>query len=696
MASPAELELTIRRRDPSRYQVDLRFSHPESDVDVRLLHGRAADVALDPAELRALEFDPAGYGEVLGNALVHDPAMRSMLAQVRSSVESLDVPLRLRLLVDPSAAELHALRWETLRDPERGAPLFTGESILFSRYLSSLDWRPVRLRPRAALRALVLIANPSGLEKYAPNGRPLAPVDVAGELGRAKGALGDVPVTPLASGGTATLESLCERLRDGHDILYIVCHGAILEGEPHLWLENADGGVAVTTGVELTTRLQELRVRPSLVVLASCQSAGHGEEPATTDDGALSALGPRLAEAGIPAVVAMQGNVTMETVARFMPVFFSELRKDGQIDRAMSVARGAVRKRPDAWTPVLFMRLRSGRIWYVPGFAEGRGEQLPAVLQSLRKGRCTPILGPGLLESMFGSTRDLARRWAETYRFPLAPHDRDDLPQVAQFLAVNLGSLFPREELGEYLRQELLERYGSDLPPEAAGQSLDDIWTAVGEYRQSKDPAEPHRVLARLNIPLYLTTNPDRLLASALVAAGKTPQVALCPWNEPVERAEMQDVPEPDAQHPLVYHLFGQLGQSDSLVLTEDDYFDYLIGVTRNKDLIPAVVRKALADSALLFLGFHLDDWNFRVLLRSIIGQEGGSRRYKYSHVAVQVDPEEGHFLEPERARRFLEQYFQADDIRIYWGSAEDFIRDLVEQLPAATESSGPARVALR
>ena len=95
------------------------------------------------------------------------------------------------------------------------------------------------------------------------------------------------------------------------------------------------------------------------MVLASCQSAGSGADARTDDDGALAALGPRLAEeAGIPAVVAMQGNVFMTTVARFMPTFFAELQRDGQIDRAMAVARGAVRDAPDWWAPTLFMRLR--------------------------------------------------------------------------------------------------------------------------------------------------------------------------------------------------------------------------------------------------------------------------------------------------------------------------------------------------
>ena len=114
-----------------------------------------------------------------------------------------------------------------------------------------------------------------------------------------------------------------------------------------------------------------------------------------------------------------------------------------------------------------------------------------------------------------------------------------------------------------------------------------------------------------------------------------------------------------------------------SVVLTEDDYFKYLIGVTRDKDLIPGVVRRALADTALLFLGFRMDDWDFRVLFNSLMTQEGRSRRSRYAHVAAQIDPEEGRIQEPERARRYLESYFQDADISIYWGSVEDFVQEL-------------------
>jgi hypothetical protein len=267
----------------------------------------------------------------------------------------------------------------------------------------------------------------------------------------------------------------------------------------------------------------------------------------------------------------------------------------------------------------------------------------------------------------------------------MEPEDRDDLPHVAQYLAINQDFMFPRNELMEYLRKEMLQRYGSDLQGELGQASLDELVTAVGAQRRAHDAGEPHQVLAGLPFRLYLTTSPNNLLAEALTAAGKEPQVELCRWNDTTAQFpsiyDTEPGYEPNERRPLVYHLFGRLEQPDSLVLTEDDFFDYLIGVTNNKDLIPVVVRRALTDTPLLFLGFQIDDWNFRVLFRSIMSQEGREKARRLTHVAAQINPEEGRILEPEGARRYLESYVGSANISIYWGSAEDFVRELQQRL---------------
>jgi hypothetical protein len=679
MTAYPELEIGLHRFDAEAWTVDLRFNDPKSDgFDSRATTTKLVDVQ----HLRELHADDRAYGIALGQALLADPAIWERFNRARAVAQARKLPLRVRLFIGPSAAaELQQLRWETLREPQERVRLLTDEHLLFSRFLSSDEGVSVPFRPRAKLRALVVIANPSDLADYG-----LAPIDVAAELQRARTGLGDIACTELPGQGQPTLADITAHLREGYDILYLVCHGAMRAGETHLWLEDETGRTQRLRGQELADRLRELSRRPRLVVLASCQSAGDGEVSAK-DDGALAGLGPKLAREGIPAVVAMQGNVSKRTVEAFMPKFFKELQRDGQIDRAVTVARAAVSdlNRPDWWMPVLFLALKSGRIWYEPGFERGAPgqemEKWPALLWSIREQHCTPILGPGLIESLVGSRREIAMRWASDYRYPMAQYDRQNLPQVAQYLAVRQGHAFVRYGLLGHLRDYMVQQHGDNLPEEIH-KSLEALIQAEGKRRRERDPSEPHKVLAELPFKIYVTAGLSNLLGDALEDAGKKPEIELCRWNDELELEPpiYEKDYRPSTERPFVYHVFGHLKNPDSLVLTEDDYFDFLIGVTKNNDMIPHFVRSALTHTALLFLGFRLDEWDFRVLFRSLMSQEGRNLRKDFSHVAVQIDPEEGQMSDPEGARRYLSSYFQDARITLYWGSAETFARELKER----------------
>jgi hypothetical protein len=147
---------------------------------------------------------------------------------------------------------------------------------------------------------------------------------------------------------------------------------------------------------------------------------------------------------------------------------------------------------------------------------------------------------------------------------------------------------------------------------------------------------------------------------------------------------------------PWVYHVFGLFGKPDTMVLTEDDFFDYLIATSRLDLLLPTLVGRMM-QSSLLFLGFRLDDWRFRVLFRMIVTRQGTETLKALSHVGVQVNPDEQSFADVERARKYMESYFQggqdAPDISIYWGSAAEFLKELNQRL-AETQQEAPAVVA--
>lgn len=679
--SYADLQIGLHRREADRYQVEVVYAAPESEVDEGLPPGKIVTAQFDRVALDTVKDDPAEYGKVLSSQLFADETLRVRFAEFRRDAAKARATLRLRLHIGPSAPELHDLLWETLCDPAGGQPLFLGEQIAFSRYLSSSDGRPVTLRAQGELKAVVAVANPNDLSK-----RNLAPVDVAGEQQRAAAGLGGaMQITNLAdpnTPGKVTLNAIIDALRAGCDIFYLACHGMLVDGEPWLFLENDDGSTARVAGNDLVQRLRsDLLEGPRLIVLASCQSAGSGDGPAINDTAALAGLGPRLAsDAGVPAVIAMQGRIAMSTVERLIPAFFAALQEDGQIDRAMAVARGSVRDAPagDFWMPVLFLRLRGGRIWYTPGVSdEGDAfDKWPAIVRSIKSGRCTPVIGPKVAEPLIGSLRDLAQRWSSERRFPLAPHMREDLAYVAQFLAVNQDPLYPRDTLLEQMETTLRERFGARLPAKA---KLDKLFAAATPLYTEQAPTNPYAVLARLPFKVYLTAGFDTCLAEALRAAGKEPREEICRWKEDLETLEsIIDDPdyEPSEENPLVFSIFGNITEPDSLVITEDNYFDFLLGIERNKKLVPPVVLEMLANTALLFMGFRVDEWSFRVLFRSIIGQEG--RRNNLASVAGQIVPEEDRYSDVRGTRKYLESYFdEAAKVAIYWGSVAEFADEL-------------------
>ncbi len=675
MKPTCDLELNITRHDQRTYAVDFRYtdSDPDNQADVRLGTRQQALAAFDLDALHQLLVvgDLKEYSLALTGSFFADESLRAAFAQARAAAGQADASLRLRLSVGANAHELHALRWELLNDPHTGQSLATDQNIFFSRYLSSADWRAVRLRARRELKALALIAAPNGLEAH-----KLAHVDKALETATVVKGLGDLRVNILEHG---TLNEMIAALStEEFDILYVVAHGQFGGDQAgRLWLENAQGGIAQVTAAGFANSLRMLEHRPRLVVLASCQSAG-----SSTGD-ILSSLGPRLAEVGIPAVLAMQGNITMETVAQFMPVFFGELQKDGRIDRSLSVARGLVREHVDASLPALFMRLKSGRLWYTPGESVDSKtyDQWPALVRVIQKGRCTPVLGPGLAEPVVGSIREVARQWAEKFKYPLAHHERESFPQVAQFLSVSQPAQgFVFDEMEQSLRNGLRQKYGEELPKDHA--SLDALVNAIGAV-QRQNPLEAHRVLARLPLPVYISANPDELLEEALRAEGRAPQSLICPWNEEIEAPPPATV---DVAHPLVFHFFGRWSQPKSLVLTEDDYFRFLIGVTSNQDILPEVVGEALTKAGMLFMGFQADEWPFRALFHTILARPGGLLRSKYAQVAAQLEPEDERLLEPQRARKYLEKYLydtRNEKIEIYWGSPQEFAAALWQKWQA-------------
>jgi hypothetical protein len=215
---------------------------------------------------------------------------------------------------------------------------------------------------------------------------------------------------------------------------------------------------------------------------------------------------------------------------------------------------------------------------------------------------------------------------------------------------------------------------------------LTELIAAVGwQNLTSDDPNEVHNVLASLDLPLYLTTNVDSCMTEALAAKGREPSREICPWNENLDGtpSSFEDDPnyEPTGEAPLVYHLFGNDQAVDSLVLTEDNYLDFLVQTAAEPERIPSYVWAALTNSSLMFIGYSLNDWEFRVVMRGLVATRQQRRRFK--HVAVQLELADMEATDTEAVQSFLQEYFLGAEINVYWGSLPQFVAELREHWEA-------------
>ena len=353
-----------------------------------------------------------------------------------------------------------------------------------------------------------------------------------------------------------------------------------------------------------------------------------------------------------------------------MPAFFRELRRTARSTGRRPPPRAAAgHARPSATpgSPCCITRLASGRIWYVPGFAGTPGgtdvgweallAQIKENLEGPRKVHADPRLRTA--RALVGPTRELARRWAdEEVRDGPAPARRPAAGRPVPLGDRRGGSLPAEGARGASSRLELTRRFG-DLRRTRRSTTGSEAARRHGLGRTS-----PHRVLAGLPFPLYITTNPDDQLADALVAqAGKDPRVELCRWHD----AARYDWPGRRSSDRGRARLPADAGRAaglpplrpardlpDSLVLTEDDYFDFLIGVDRGTtSSIPPVVKAALVDVGPAVPGLPARRLGLPRPLPQHPGRRASATAERgYPHVAAQIDPEEGRNLDPERARR--------------------------------------------
>lgn len=222
------------------------------------------------------------------------------------------------------------------------------------------------------------------------------------------------------------------------------------------------------------------------------------------------------------------------------------------------------------------------------------------------------------------------------------PGASEDLAKIAQLYE---RTVFDRDDLYGFLH-ERFEAEQVDQPPS-------EVATMLAE-------------LPRGDVPLFMvTTNYDSFVERAFRTAkrdicvitqnmrstGETvPGVQVVMPDKSAASYDSLDFQWDSSQFPrdcaFLFKMHGSVHRappqpSDDIIITEDDYIDFMInlGGKTSYGFPPPALTKAYKTRRFLFLGYSLQDWNFRAFLRILGLRKAISSREERRHWALQLNP---------------------------------------------------------
>src|SRR6266487_972393 len=289
------------------------------------------------------------FGGQLFRSVFSGP-IQECLGRSRLSAENRGAGLRIRLRLPPTLANIP---WEYLYDDQYGFVGLSPETALV-RYVQLP--RPVRPFPVSPpLRILAMISAPS---------------DVPGLQGEEEWAKLNDSLSDLAQQGlvqldrleAGTLSALQRPLRlNEYHVLHFVGHGGWDEEaqDGALALERVDGTSRLVTGRDLGLMIRGHRSL-RLVVLNACEGARSAK------DDPFGGVAQALVGQGIPAVIAMQFEISDPAALVFSQAFYQAIADGLPVDVATVEARRAMFAEGNdvEWaTPVLYLRSPDGQVF---------------------------------------------------------------------------------------------------------------------------------------------------------------------------------------------------------------------------------------------------------------------------------------------------------------------------------------------
>lgn len=336
-------------------QAGSKFSLPFSDLE---LENILLKIGQTRRGVRRLESPEMELTRIFGKRLFEAVFVGDVRDRLRTSLNEVNrrgSGLRIRLRLS-DAPELADIPWELLFDPALNRFFVLSVETPLVRYLELPHLiKPLAVKP--PLHILVMIASPSDYP----------PLDTEKEWSKLKESLQDLERRQLVSLerlDEPSLAGLQRQLRRGQfHIFHFIGHGKFDEQyqDGVLLMEDATGRGRPVSGSYLGTMLHDHRPL-RLAILNSCEGAR------TSRSDPFAGTAQSLVQQGIPAVIAMQFEITDGASIVLAHEFYSALADGYPVDAALSEARKAIFAQGNdvEWgTPVLYLCTPDGFIFEV-------------------------------------------------------------------------------------------------------------------------------------------------------------------------------------------------------------------------------------------------------------------------------------------------------------------------------------------
>ena len=169
------------------------------------------------------------------------------------------------------------------------------------------------------------------------------------------------------------------------------------------------------------------------------------------------------------------------------------------------------------------------------------------------------------------------------------------------------------KQLRKKFEDELFDMFPEDgffVPTD--NNIINDMRRIVKNFYKKDYPDESLKKIAEIPFHCLISLTPDMLLKQTFDKYDVKNQFERFSMTKPVAK----DLKDASKQNPLIYNMFGSIEEDETIILTHDDFFNYLKNIIGDERL-PTKIRESINKATdLIFIGFPFEKWWVQLLMR--------------------------------------------------------------------------------